>query len=125
MKDSTFGLIKNISDTNFWKSRLKFNFTNNQGNDIEHDSTERHENDDDVQSFPCFYECLHEKCKVSNLDSKYTTYSMPDLENTKLKCCRAFLRIAMLSESSCYGLEVSDINHCKYSMRIKIQIQVR
>nr|XP_034172180.1 neuroblastoma-amplified sequence-like isoform X2 [Osmia lignaria] len=122
MKDSTFGLIKNISDTNFWKSRLKFNFTNNQGNDTEHDNTERHENDDDVQSFPCFYERLHEKCKVSNLDSKYTSYSMPDLENTKLKCCRAFLRVAMLSESSCYGLEVSDINHlflecAKYTMQ--------
>ncbi|XP_034172180.2 NBAS subunit of NRZ tethering complex isoform X2 [Osmia lignaria lignaria] len=122
MKDSTFGLIKNISDPNFWKSRLKFNFTNNQGNDTEHDNTERHENDDDVQSFPCFYERLHEKCKVSNLDSKYTSYSMPDLENTKLKCCRAFLRVAMLSESSCYGLEVSDINHlflecAKYTMQ--------
>ncbi|XP_012141773.2 NBAS subunit of NRZ tethering complex isoform X2 [Megachile rotundata] len=122
MKDSTFGLIKNISDTNFWKSRLKINFTNNSGNNIEYDNTAHHENDDNVQSFPCFYERLHEKCKVGDLESKYTSYSMPDIQNTRLKCCRAFLRVAMLSESSCYGLESSDINHlflecAKYTMQ--------
>lgn len=111
MKDSAFSLIKNISDTNFWKSRLKFNFSNNQDNDT------RYENpieDDDIQSFPCFYEDLHKNCKLSELDTKYVNYSMPDLQNTQLKCCRALLRITILNETFCYGLEVSDINHCKY-----------
>ncbi|KZC12834.1 PREDICTED: neuroblastoma-amplified sequence-like [Dufourea novaeangliae] len=111
MKKSTFGLIKNISDTNFWKSRLSLGFASDQVNDVEHNDKESHEDDNDVQSFPCFYECLHERGRLSNLDTKYVSYSMPDIENTKLRCCRAFLRITMLSESSCYGLEVSDINH--------------
>ncbi|XP_071861564.1 NBAS subunit of NRZ tethering complex isoform X2 [Bombus fervidus] len=108
MKDSAFSLIKNISDTNFWKSRLKFDFSNNQDNDT------RYENpieDDDIQSFSCFYEDLHKNCKLSELDTKYVNYSMPDLQNTQLKCCRALLRITMLNETFCYGLEVSDINH--------------
>lgn len=113
MKESTFGLIKNISDTNFWKSGLKLSFANSQSNDIQYDDSGRHEDEDDVQSFPCFYECVHKKCRLSDLDTKYVNYSIPDVQNTKLKCCRAFLRIAMLSETSCYGLEVSDINHCK------------
>ncbi|KAK9304884.1 hypothetical protein QLX08_003941 [Tetragonisca angustula] len=108
MKDSTFGLIKNISNTNFWKSRLKFNFLNNRDNDI---GCENPIEADDVQSFPCFYENLHKNCKLSEFDTKYVNYSMPDLQNTQLQCCRALLRITMLNESSCYGLEVSDINH--------------
>ncbi|XP_031847093.1 NBAS subunit of NRZ tethering complex isoform X2 [Nomia melanderi] len=111
MKVSTFGLIKNISDKNFWKSRLTLGLASSQDNDAEYDDQENHEDDDNVQSFPCFYECVHEKGRLSTLDTKYVNYSMPDIQNTKLKCCRAFLRIAMLSESSCYGLEVSDINH--------------
>ena len=91
MKGSTFNLIKIISDTNYIY-------------------------DDDVQSFPCFYEDLHKNCKISNFDTKYTNYSMPDIQITQLKCCRALLRITMLNESSCCGLEVSDINHCKYTI---------
>lgn len=111
MKDSTLGLIKNISDTNFWKSRLKFNFLNNRNNDTVYENPIKA---DDVQSFPCFYEDLHKNCKLSEFDTKYVNYSMPDLQNTQLQCCRALLRITMLNESSCYGLEVSDVNHCKY-----------
>ncbi|XP_053978605.1 NBAS subunit of NRZ tethering complex-like isoform X1 [Hylaeus volcanicus] len=110
MKESTFGLIKSISDSNFWKSRLKLNFTNSRDNSIEYDKASQEDNGD-LQSFPCFYECLHKRHRLSNLDTKYMNYSMPDIQNTKLKCCRTFLRIAMLSESSCCGLEVSDINH--------------
>ncbi|XP_043256899.1 neuroblastoma-amplified sequence-like [Colletes gigas] len=110
MKESTFGLIKSIRDTNFWKSRLKLNFTNSQDSDAEYINENQRDNGD-VQSFPCFYECLHKNYKLSDLDTKYTNYSMLDIQNTKLKCCQTFLRIAMLSESSCCGLEVSDINH--------------
>lgn len=112
MKGSTFHLIKIISDTNFWKSKLKFNSSNNQDNDTENENYINN----DVQSFPCFYEDLHKNCKISNLDTKYTNYSMPDIQITQLKCCRALLRITMLNESSCCGLEVSDINHCKYNI---------
>ncbi|KAK1127326.1 hypothetical protein K0M31_003870 [Melipona bicolor] len=108
MKDSTLGLIKNISDTNFWKSRLKFNFLNNQNNDIGYENPIEA---DDVQSFPCFYENLHKNCKLSKFDTKYVNYSMPDLQDTQLQCYRALLRITMLNESSCYGLEVSNISH--------------
>ncbi|XP_076658373.1 NBAS subunit of NRZ tethering complex isoform X1 [Halictus rubicundus] len=111
MKTSTFSLIRNISDTSFWKSRLKLGFESGQDNDAEYNDQKSHEDHDDIQSLPCFYESLHERCRLSSLDTKYVNYSMPDIQNAKLKCCRAFLRIAMLSESSCYGLEVSDINH--------------
>ncbi|XP_076751683.1 NBAS subunit of NRZ tethering complex [Xylocopa sonorina] len=111
MKNSTFGLIKNVSDTNFWKSRLKFNFTNGRDSDAGYDGEEQPVEDDNVQSFPCFYKDSHKNCRLSDLDTKYVNYSMPDVQNTQLKCCRAFLRITMLNESLCYGLEVSDINH--------------
>lgn len=117
MKKSTFRLIKNISDTNFWKSRLRFNFANDLDADEQYeDAEEQKENaneDDNRQSFPCYYESLHGTCKISANEPRYNKYSMPDVQNTKLKCCRALLRITMLSESSCYGLEVSDIDHCK------------
>ncbi|EZA57952.1 Neuroblastoma-amplified sequence [Ooceraea biroi] len=83
MKQSTFGLIRNIGNTNFWKSRLRFNFTNNLNAEAQQDANE----------------------------TRYNKYSMPDVQNTRLKCCRALLRITILGESSCYGLEVSDINH--------------
>ena len=115
MKQSTFGLIKNISDTNFWKSRLRFNFTNDLENNMQHEPEgEQNEANANLQSFPCFYESLHEMCKTSTIETRYNKYSMVDIQDTKLKCCRALLRITILSESSCYGLEVSDINHCKY-----------
>ncbi|XP_012217633.2 NBAS subunit of NRZ tethering complex-like [Linepithema humile] len=110
MKESTFGLIKNISDTNFWKSRLRFNFTNNSNTQHEAEG-EQSEEDVDLQSFPCYYESLHEMCRISNNETRYNKYSMADIQNIRLKCCRALLRITILSESSCYGLEVSDINH--------------
>lgn len=115
MKESTFGLIKNISDTNFWKSRLRFSFTN----DTQHEAEgEQSEEDADLQSFPCYYESLHEMCRMSANETRYNQYSTTDIQNIRLKCCRAFLRITILSESSCYGLEVSDINHCKYFIHI-------
>ncbi|XP_072751649.1 NBAS subunit of NRZ tethering complex [Anoplolepis gracilipes] len=112
VKESTFGLIKNISDTNFWKSRLNFNFTNNLENNMPYETeNEQNMENTNLQTFPCFYESLHEMSKTSITQTKYNKYSMVDIQNTKLKCCRALLRITMLSESSCYGLEVSDINH--------------
>lgn len=117
MKESTFSLIRNISNTNFWKSRLNLNFKN----DVETNESEVEQNkeDDSLQSFPCYYESLHELCRISANETRYNKYSMTDIENTKLKCCRALLRITILSESSCYGLEISDINHCKYYVLLK------
>lgn len=123
VKNSTFGLLKNISDTNFWKSRLNFNFRNNLGSNLQYEiEGEQNAENANLQTFPCFYESLHEMCKTSIIETRYNKYSMVDIQNTKLKCCRALLRITMLSESSCYGLEVSDINHCKYHIVIKMYI---
>lgn len=123
VKNSTFGLIKNISDTNFWKSRLNFNFTNNLENNLQYEiENEQNMENANLQTFPCFYESLHEMCKTSIIETRYNKYSMVDIQNTKLKCCRALLRITMLSESSCYGSEISDINHCKYNIVIKMYI---
>lgn len=117
MKKSTFRLIKNISDTSFWKSRLRFNFANDLEADEQYEDAEaQNEVSEDAnrQSFPRYYESLHGSCRISVNEARYNKYSMPDIQNTKLRCCRALLRITMLSESSCYGLEVSDIDHCKY-----------
>ncbi|XP_039307563.1 neuroblastoma-amplified sequence isoform X2 [Solenopsis invicta] len=112
MKESTFNLIRNISNTNFWKSRLNLNFKNDLETNAEHESEmKQNEEDANLQSFPCYYESLHELCRISVNETRYNKYSMTDLENTKLKCCRALLRITILSESSSYGLEISDINH--------------
>jgi len=115
MKQSTFSLIRNIGDTSFWKSRLRFNFANNLETEVQHEpEEEQKEKNTELQSFPQFYKSLHETCGTSANDTQYNKYSMADIQNAKLKCCRALLRITILSESSCYGLEVSDINHCKY-----------
>ncbi|KAG7201140.1 hypothetical protein KM043_003931 [Ampulex compressa] len=111
VKESTFDLIKNISDSGFWKQRLKFNLSGSFGNEPHAENIESDTEPADIQSFPTFYESLHKEYRLSNLDTKYTLYSMPEIQNTKLKCCRAFLRITMLSESSCYGAEVSDVRH--------------
>jgi len=115
MKESTFSLIRNISNTNFWKSRLNLNFKNDLETNAQHESEmEQNEEDINLQSFPCYYESLHELYRISVNETRYNKYSMTDIENMKLKCCRVLLRITILSESSCYGLEISDINHCKY-----------
>lgn len=115
MKESTFSLIRNISNTNFWKSRLNLNFKNDLETNAEHESEgKQSEEDANLQSFPCYYKSLHGLCRISVNETRYNKYSMTDIENTKLKCCRALLRITILSESSCYGLEISNINHCKY-----------
>lgn len=116
MKKSTFRLIKNISDTSFWKSRLRFNFANDLDTDEQYEDAEAQSEvseDNNRQSFPCYYESLHGTCRTSANEPRYNKYSMPDAQNTKLKCCRTLLRITMLSESSSHGLEVSDIDHCK------------
>lgn len=121
MKESTFSLIRNISNTNFWKSRLNLNFKNDLETRAQHESeVEQNEEDSNLQSFPCYYESLHKLCRISVNEIRYNKYSMTDIENTKLKCCRALLRITILSESSCYGLEISDINHCKYRVLLKL-----
>lgn len=113
MKNSTYGLIKNIGNTDFF-TRLKFNFSNSLQKETQNENeTNEHENIN-IQSFSCFYETLHKNERISNLDSKYVNYSMSEVQNTKLKLCRALLRISLLTEASCYGHEVNDINHCKY-----------
>ncbi|XP_014605991.1 PREDICTED: neuroblastoma-amplified sequence-like isoform X1 [Polistes canadensis] len=111
IKNSTYRLIKNIGNTDFWKSRLKFNFSNSLHKETQ-DENETNDNENiNIQSFPCFYETLHKNERTSNLDTKYINYSMPEVQNTKLKLCRALLRISLLTETSCGGQEINDINH--------------
>lgn len=111
IKNSTYRLIKNIGNTDIWKSRLKFNFSNPLHKETQ-DENETNDNENiNIQSFPCFYETLHKNERTSNLDTKYINYSMPEVQNTKLKLCRALLRISLLTETSCGGQEINDINH--------------
>lgn len=114
MKNSTYGLIKNIGNTDFWKSRLKFSFSNSLQKETQNENESNEHENTNIQSFSCFYETLHTNERTSNLDTKYVNYSMLEVQNTKLKLCRALLRISLLTEASCYGHEVNDINHCKY-----------
>jgi len=114
MKESTFSLIRNISNTNFWKSRLNLNFKNELETNAQYKFEVENKKNINLQSFSCFYESLHELYRINVNEMNYNKYSMTNVENTKLKCCQALLRITILSESSCYGLEISNINHCKY-----------
>ncbi|KYM76506.1 Neuroblastoma-amplified sequence [Atta colombica] len=111
MKESTFSLIRNISNTNFWKSRLNLNFKNELETNAQYEFEVENKKNISLQSFSCFYESLHELYRINVNEMSYNKYSMTNVENTKLKCCQALLRITILSESSCYGLEISDINH--------------
>ncbi|XP_066584629.1 NBAS subunit of NRZ tethering complex-like isoform X2 [Prorops nasuta] len=114
VKKSTFDLIRNASDKNFWKFRLRIlsNFASVPQNEAQYnDEYTEEEDNSDLQSFPFYYKMLHKKCRTSNNCIKYSKYSMPDVFNRKLKYCQTLLRIALLSESSCLGLEASDINH--------------
>lgn len=116
VKESTFGLIRNISNTNFWKSRLKFKLADNSETDAlqYEDGEKQNEEDADRQSFPYYYESLHEMCRISSNETRYDKYSMPDVQNKKLKYCRALLRITVLSESVCNGQLENNIDDCKY-----------
>ncbi|KAF7386326.1 hypothetical protein HZH68_013458 [Vespula germanica] len=111
MKNSTYGLIKNIGNTDFWKSRLKFSFSNSLQKETQNENESNEHENTNIQSFSCFYETLHTNERTSNLDTKYVNYSMLEVQNTKLKLCRALLRISLLTEASCNGHEVNDINH--------------
>ncbi|XP_015606385.1 neuroblastoma-amplified sequence [Cephus cinctus] len=109
---STFNIMKNVGNKDFWKTTLNLGFMSSPDNTV-HDRHEIWESERDriAQSFPCFYESLHEGCKISNFDADYTKYSLQKIENVKLKLCQTLLRVAVLTESACYGLEASDINH--------------
>uniref|UniRef100_A0A0C9RYP9 Nbas_0 protein n=1 Tax=Fopius arisanus TaxID=64838 RepID=A0A0C9RYP9_9HYME len=64
-----------------------------------------------LQSFPFFYQTLHENCLVSRIDTRYSKYTRPNGDNTRLRMCQTLVRVALLSETACYGLEVSDVRH--------------
>lgn len=112
VKQSTLGILKNVSNKSFWKTALNMNSNADSDGSIDiEDDTARRESRSDLPSFPSFYESLHDRCRVSDIDPKYTKYSMPEARNTRLKLCQTLLRVATLSETACYGLEVSDISH--------------
>ncbi|KAK0162101.1 hypothetical protein PV327_008465 [Microctonus hyperodae] len=114
VKNSTIEILKNVSNQNFWKMALNINSRNIQDTSIDNENdNEQEESHDEVQSFPFFYQLLHSNSNinVSRVDTKYDRYSMPDINNTSLKICQTLLRITLLTETSSYGSEVSDINH--------------
>lgn len=115
VKQSTLGILKNVGNKNFWKTALNMNPNVDSDGSMDFDEDKR-QNDSylDLPSFPCFYASLHDKCRISNTEPKYTKYSMPEVHNSKLKLCQTLLRVATLSETACYGLEVSDISHREY-----------
>lgn len=105
VKRSTFGLISSVRATKFWP------IANSKNNE---DTQESFNVNPDAQGFPCFYESLHDKCRISPFDTRYSKYSMPENFNKRLQLCQSLIRIATLSETTCYGSEVSDIDHCEY-----------
>lgn len=109
---STFDLLKNARNTDFWKSKLNFNFIENPQKTIAPNEIIEKKSVEELQNFPCFYETLNEDFGISNLDTKYVKYSTDDW-NVKLQLCKTLLRISLLSETASYGAEISDINHCK------------
>ncbi|KAK0092818.1 hypothetical protein PV326_000527 [Microctonus aethiopoides] len=114
VKNSTIEILKNVSNQSFWKKALNINSRNVQDISIDNENdNEQEENHDEVQSFPFFYQSLHSNSNIniSRVDTKYDRYSMPDINNTSLKICQTLLRITLLTETSSYGSEVSDINH--------------
>ena len=113
VKQSTYGILRNAGHKDFWKIALNFNLTRGTEAYTRKDEVEEIV-DENLQSFPCFYQSLHKVAKISKFDTKYTQYSDDNEYNTRLKLCQTLLRVSMLSETACYGLEVSDVNHCKY-----------
>lgn len=113
MKQSTFDLIKNAGNKNFWTSKLNFNFTEPTQKVVADNEVIEKRSREPLQKFPCFYESLHDNCGISNLDTKYSKYSQDDY-NIKLKLCQTLLRISLLSETASYGAEVSDVKHCMF-----------
>ncbi|XP_034935335.1 neuroblastoma-amplified sequence-like [Chelonus insularis] len=111
VKQSTLEILKNVSSHSFWKTATNINTKNNQESSIDNTNNSEVLKRDEVQSFPFFYISLHKNCNTSRFDTKYNDYSMPDINNIKLKICQTLLRINALSETASYGLNVSDINH--------------
>ncbi|XP_057318854.1 NBAS subunit of NRZ tethering complex-like [Microplitis mediator] len=111
VKQSTLGILQNVGAQGFWKTALNFNRTKDEDNYLAESNTDNEDKRDEIQSFPAFYASLYDKCTLSRWDTRYERYSMPDIDNSKLKMCQTLLRITTLSETASYGLEVSDINH--------------
>ena len=123
VKQSTFDLLRNAGNRDFWKSKLNFNFTDNTEKiDLENEIIDKRRQEI-LQKFFSFYETSHEICGISNLNTKYSKYSQ-DENNIKLKLCQTLLRISLLSETASYGLEVSDVNHCMYDKYFNYKIKI-
>ncbi|XP_046481059.1 NBAS subunit of NRZ tethering complex [Neodiprion pinetum] len=113
VKKSTYSLLKNVGNRNFWKNTLNLNFVTQ--------SSDSCEADDQIlkldtvaknpQSFSCFYESLHRDCSISSLDTNYAKYSLPDIKDKKFKLCQNLVRVALLGECASYGFESSSIDH--------------
>ena len=106
--------MKHAGSKDFWKTALNFNLIQATENLPPKYEEEEIIVDKNIQSFPCFYQSLHKIAKISKFDTQYAQYSDENDYNTRLKLCETLLRVSMLSETACYGLEVSDVNHCKY-----------
>ncbi|CAD6224651.1 GSCOCG00005485001-RA-CDS [Cotesia congregata] len=111
VKNSTLGILQNVGAQGFWKTALSFSRTQDEDSYLAESNSDNNDKRDEIQSFPAFYASLFDQCTLSRWDSRYERYSMPDIDNTKLKMCQTLLRITKLSETASYGLEVSDISH--------------
>ncbi|XP_015111242.1 neuroblastoma-amplified sequence [Diachasma alloeum] len=110
--NQSLGILRSVSNQGFWRAALNINRKNvfEDTYDVDEDATlEKYRGI--LQSFPFFYQSLHENCLVSRIDTRYSKYSQPDVDNTKLKMCQTLVRVALLSETASYGLEISDIRH--------------
>ncbi|XP_014228300.1 neuroblastoma-amplified sequence-like [Trichogramma pretiosum] len=108
---STFELIRNAGNTNFWKSKLNFSFTEAENKYIKQEEIiDSKASQKNKQKFFCFYETLNENFGISTLNTKYSKYSKVDTDN-KLQLYQTLMRISLLSENASCGTEISDINH--------------
>lgn len=123
--NSTLSVIDMAKNRDFWSGNLKSFLKTSDKISFEVIDDLSFETRGDVQSFPCFYESLHENAKLSNLDTKYNQYSIPKNRNDELKLFQTLLRVAMLKESSTCGGDTNDISQCEdCSTLFQISIEI-
>ncbi|XP_068083289.1 NBAS subunit of NRZ tethering complex [Anabrus simplex] len=97
LKKTTYNLIQNISDKDYWKTTFRW------GWDVMTNSyTDEDEKDETLSSpgFPEFYASLSPGCHASRLTTCYDRFANPDIKDNALKLCQAMLSILILEETA-------------------------